>query len=167
MRFDGKTAVVTGGALGIGRAVCQLLAERGAAVAILDIDERSGNELCSEIGRAGGNAMFERLDVSNPVAVKTAIEAAYAAFARSRLAVSAGFKDTERRQPRCEQCAAGARVNRRCAWYTARGVAFMWRPRRFNLNVSSFRHCSQLTCSHTPLASRADRVTRRGDGFGK
>ena len=39
MRFDGKTVVVTGGALGIGRGVCELLAERGANVAILDIYE--------------------------------------------------------------------------------------------------------------------------------
>jgi len=93
MRFDGKTAIVTGGALGIGRAVCQILAERGAAVAILDIDEKAGNELCFEIERSGGNAMFERLDVSNANAVKTAVEAANAAFGSvDLLAVSAGIQ---------------------------------------------------------------------------
>ena len=39
MRFDGKTVLVTGGALGIGRAVCEVIAERGGAVSILDVDE--------------------------------------------------------------------------------------------------------------------------------
>ncbi len=93
MRFDGKTAVVTGGALGIGRAVCQILAGRGAAVAILDIDEKSGNELCSEIENAGGSAMFERLDVSDSNSVQTAVEAANAAFGSiDLLAVSAGIQ---------------------------------------------------------------------------
>ena len=49
MRFDGKAVVVTGGALGIGAAVCEIFAERGAAVAILDWDEKAGNDTCDRI----------------------------------------------------------------------------------------------------------------------
>lgn len=124
MRFDGKTAVVTGGALGIGRAVCQILAERGAAVAILDIDEQAGGELCAEIERAGGNAMFERLDVSNPGAVQTAVEAAYAAFGSiDLLAVSAGIQRYGTATTTDdEQWDEVLGVNLKGAWYAARAA---------------------------------------------
>jgi NAD(P)-dependent dehydrogenase (short-subunit alcohol dehydrogenase family) len=65
MRFDGKTVLVTGGALGIGRAACQIFGERGASVAIVDVDENAGRQLCVEIEQAGGKAVFYRVDVSN------------------------------------------------------------------------------------------------------
>jgi NAD(P)-dependent dehydrogenase (short-subunit alcohol dehydrogenase family) len=93
MRFDGKTVVVTGGALGIGRAVCELLATRGAAVSILDQDEKAAREVCIEIESSGGRAMFHQLDVSDFNEVKTAVEATYAAFGSiDSLVVSAGIQ---------------------------------------------------------------------------
>lgn len=128
MRFDGKTAIVTGGALGIGRAVSHILAERGANVAIVDIDDKAGNELCSEIGQSGGNAMFERLDVSNAAAVQTAVEAAYAAFGSiDMLAVSAGIQRygtaTTTADSQWEEVLG---VNLKGAWHAARAaIPFM------------------------------------------
>lgn len=93
MRFDGKTVVVTGGALGIGRGVCELLAERGANVAILDRDEAAGNELFSQIEEAGGRAVFHRLDVSKFDDVLTAINASADTFGSiNSLVVSAGIQ---------------------------------------------------------------------------
>jgi len=93
MRFDGKTVVVTGGALGIGRAVCELLAERGATVSILDRDEKAGREACVEIEKAGGHAMFHELNVSIFSDVQMAVEATYAAFGSvDSLVVSAGIQ---------------------------------------------------------------------------
>ena len=69
MRFDGKTIVVTGGALGIGGAVCEILAERGAAVSILDWDENAGIQTCLRIEQAGGRAIFQKGDVSDAAAI--------------------------------------------------------------------------------------------------
>ncbi|HKX83373.1 MAG TPA: glucose 1-dehydrogenase [Pyrinomonadaceae bacterium] len=93
MRFDGKTILVTGGALGIGRAACQLFAERGAPVAIVDRDEQAGRELCAAIEQAGGRAMFHAADVANFEDVHLAVEATHAAFGSiDSLVVSAGIQ---------------------------------------------------------------------------
>lgn len=93
MRFDGKTVVVTGGALGIGQAVCELLAERGAAVAILDWDAQAGNETCERIKQSGGKAIFERVDVADFETVKNAVEKTHRAFGGiNSLVVSAGIQ---------------------------------------------------------------------------
>ena len=53
MDFDGKTAIVTGAARGIGRGIALELARRGSNVVIADIDEESAREAVAEI-RAGG-----------------------------------------------------------------------------------------------------------------
>jgi NAD(P)-dependent dehydrogenase (short-subunit alcohol dehydrogenase family) len=64
MQVSGKTALITGGAGGIGRATALLLAREGAAVSIVDLNEEAGQELVREISRAGGRAIFARADVA-------------------------------------------------------------------------------------------------------
>jgi NAD(P)-dependent dehydrogenase (short-subunit alcohol dehydrogenase family) len=64
-RVEGKVAIVTGGAAGIGRAACILLAREGAKVAVLDIDDESGKQVVSEIHRDGGLADYWHVDVRN------------------------------------------------------------------------------------------------------
>lgn len=59
-RVANKVAIVTGGALGIGRATCELLAKEGAKVAVVDILEKEGMELADAIKRSGGEAFFLR-----------------------------------------------------------------------------------------------------------
>jgi NAD(P)-dependent dehydrogenase (short-subunit alcohol dehydrogenase family) len=74
-RVKRKVAVVTGGALGIGRSACNLLALEGANVAITDLLEEEGRQAVSEIQKADGSAEFWRLDVSNEAEVEAVFQA--------------------------------------------------------------------------------------------
>src|SRR5438045_1893734 len=64
-QVDGKIALVTGGASGIGEACVQTLAREGAAVVISDIDDVRGNDLASAITSAGNTAIYLRHDVTD------------------------------------------------------------------------------------------------------
>jgi 2-hydroxycyclohexanecarboxyl-CoA dehydrogenase len=70
VRLRGDTAIVTGAASGIGRAIALRLAQEGAKVGIFDIDEKGGNETASTIAAAGGVAAFYEADISNKPAVE-------------------------------------------------------------------------------------------------
>lgn len=63
-RLEGKVAIVTGGAVGIGRATCLRFAEQGAAVAVTDVQATEGQALADEITARGLKAAFWPLDVS-------------------------------------------------------------------------------------------------------
>jgi NAD(P)-dependent dehydrogenase (short-subunit alcohol dehydrogenase family) len=78
--FAGKTALVTGGAMGIGGAVAELLAERGASVAIVDRAEKEAHALAKVITGRGGKAIAVIADVSSPEDVAAAVERTVAAF---------------------------------------------------------------------------------------
>jgi NAD(P)-dependent dehydrogenase (short-subunit alcohol dehydrogenase family) len=69
-RIGNKVAIVTGGALGIGKATCLLLAKEGAKVAVTDILDLEGQEVVKRIKNKGGVAEFWHLDVSNEKEVK-------------------------------------------------------------------------------------------------
>jgi len=73
MPFDlsGQTAIVTGGATGIGEAICKRLAEAGATVAVADIDGKGAEQVAAAL-RNG--AFGVAVDVSNSASVKTAID---------------------------------------------------------------------------------------------
>jgi NAD(P)-dependent dehydrogenase (short-subunit alcohol dehydrogenase family) len=61
--FDGATAIVTGGASGIGRALAEELAKRGCAVVLVDLQIGLAEEVASEINVSGGKAKAEKIDV--------------------------------------------------------------------------------------------------------
>jgi 2-keto-3-deoxy-L-fuconate dehydrogenase len=69
-----KTAIITGGGSGIGRAICLLFAKQGAMVYLLDIDEKGGLETVEEILRAGGIAEFIHCAVDQESSVQNAAQ---------------------------------------------------------------------------------------------
>jgi NAD(P)-dependent dehydrogenase (short-subunit alcohol dehydrogenase family) len=71
MRIDGSTALVAGGASGLGAATARLLSERGATVVIADLNDDAGQALAAELG-----ASFVHADVTDPDSVQSAVEAA-------------------------------------------------------------------------------------------
>lgn len=97
--LEGKIAVVTGGGSGFGEAICKKFAEEGAAVTVLDLDERGGRRVADEINAAdGGRARFIGCDVSRRSDVADAVRAIVAADARIDVYVNnAGI--THRNQP--------------------------------------------------------------------
>jgi 2-hydroxycyclohexanecarboxyl-CoA dehydrogenase len=78
MRLDGKSAVVTGAASGIGRATAEAFALAGAKVVLGDINEEGGEAAAGAIAVRGGNAEFIRLDVTDPASVESFRSAALA-----------------------------------------------------------------------------------------
>jgi NAD(P)-dependent dehydrogenase (short-subunit alcohol dehydrogenase family) len=79
-RLAGKAAIVTGGAVGIGRACVQRMAEEGAKVAILDVMASEGTALAADLTARGHDVAFWQVDVSDEAAVKSAIDAAATRF---------------------------------------------------------------------------------------
>ena len=80
MRLRDKVAVITGGASGIGKAICKLFSSEGARVVIADIDSEGGLETSDLIEANGGNALFVKTDVSQENQVKNLVNAAVDTF---------------------------------------------------------------------------------------
>ena len=69
-RLDGKAAVVTGAASGIGQAIAQRFAQEGALVCLVDIDEERAKSTAREIVKCGGKAVSHLCDVANQRSVR-------------------------------------------------------------------------------------------------
>lgn len=85
----GSVCIVTGGASGIGRAICRQLAARGAAVVIADVDVAGGKETRAGIETTGGRALFVPTDVSLGADVQRLLETTVSTYGRPSILVHA------------------------------------------------------------------------------
>jgi NAD(P)-dependent dehydrogenase (short-subunit alcohol dehydrogenase family) len=86
MKIEGKTAVVTGGASGIGLGVCREFVRRGGRVAIFDLQEERAQQAVTELGAANAQAMT--VNVADEAAVQAGIARARQAFGAIHVVVN-------------------------------------------------------------------------------
>ena len=79
-QLTGKTAIITGGSRGIGRATAHRFVEEGASVVIADVNDEQGQETVQALTDAGGAARFVRTDVTDAEQVQALMDAAIDAF---------------------------------------------------------------------------------------
>jgi 3-oxoacyl-[acyl-carrier protein] reductase len=72
--FTGQVAIVTGAARGIGKATAMMLANRGASVAIVDINTEGGQQTAAEVQQLGVSALAMPIDVADPAPVNTMVD---------------------------------------------------------------------------------------------
>jgi len=81
-KLDGKVAVITGAASGMGRATAIRFAKEGAAVVVADLNSQGGEATISEIAVTGGRAVFQRTDVGAENDIKSLIDRAVKEYGR-------------------------------------------------------------------------------------
>ena len=130
MEWQGRTAVITGGGRGFGRAFAQALCDRGAHAVLIDIDRDAGVRAAGEINGSGGSAQAIEGDVTDEAAMAAAMEKAAMHHGRIDLLINnAGLHSDEYSQP-----------------ITVLGLAKV--RRLFDVNVMGLVTCTLAALSH-------------------
>ncbi len=82
MRLEGKVALITGGASGMGKVASSMFAAEGAKVVLTDVSDDAGEAVAAEITQAGGQAAFVHADISKEADAKAMVEAAVSRFGK-------------------------------------------------------------------------------------
>src|SRR5262245_18271113 len=85
MRVESSTAIITGGASGLGAASARMIVAGGGSAVILDVNEAAGEALAAELGP---RAMFVRTDVADPAQTEAAVAAAASRFGGVRILIN-------------------------------------------------------------------------------
>ena len=107
MRLEGKVAIVSGGASGIGEATSRLFAAEGASVVIADVDDKRGPALESDIRNDGGEAAFIKLDVTDEDQWRAVVAETVARFGKLDIVVNNAGISSPGRPPTEEQTVEG------------------------------------------------------------
>jgi NAD(P)-dependent dehydrogenase (short-subunit alcohol dehydrogenase family) len=86
--LDQRVAIITGAAMGIGKASAMALAAAGASVAVLDVEEEAGKGSVAEIESAGGVARFFHVDVRSMADIRSAVDEILGAWQRIDILVN-------------------------------------------------------------------------------
>ena len=88
MRLDGKVALITGAASGMGASMARIFAREGAKVTVADMLDDEGKGVAAEIAQNNGAAIFQHLDVTREAEWQAAVEATVAAFGKLDILVN-------------------------------------------------------------------------------
>ncbi|MCH2172978.1 SDR family oxidoreductase [Myxococcota bacterium] len=124
MRLEGRTAIITGGAGGIGFAYAQRFANEGARVAIADVDEAAGQAAAERLG-APGEGFFVQTDVSDPESVEACANAVAERYGSIDILVNnaALYGDWDMRDQSFEYLQRVFEVNQHGVWLMTRAVS--------------------------------------------
>jgi len=82
MKYEGKVAIVTGAAKGIGWGIAKVFSQKGAKVVVVDWDEEAGVKTAEELRKSGGEALYIKCDVSNEEQVIAMIDKTIETYGR-------------------------------------------------------------------------------------
>lgn len=86
--LENKSAIITGAAMGMGKATALKFGKAGAKVVVADMNEEEGNKVVEEIKSEGGEAIFVKVDVSDEKSVKEMVQKTVDAFGKLDVAVN-------------------------------------------------------------------------------
>src|SRR5262249_49304626 len=88
MRLDGKVALITGGASGMGASMARIFGREGAKVVVADVLDEDGRKVVADITQANGAAAYRHLDVTSEAEWKAAVDATIAEFGKLDILVN-------------------------------------------------------------------------------
>jgi 3-oxoacyl-[acyl-carrier protein] reductase len=146
MKLDGKVAIVTGGASGIGRATCVRFAQEGAKLVVADANERGADETRALVEAVGGTAFVRKTDVTNSASVDDMATDSWTRFGSVDILVNAAglFKQARVHEFPNELWDQVMDVNLKGTMYCTRAVTGAWMKRRMAGKVINFGSISSF-----------------------